>query len=99
MDISQKQILIETKKLNKQFSNKFIVNSVINDLDINIYRNDFTVIMGKSGSGKSTLLYCLSGMDSVTRGNIILNNKDITLLSQDKLVKLRRKHLGFVFSR
>ena len=75
MDISQKQILIETKKLNKQFSNKFIVNSVINDLDINIYRNDFTVIMGKSGSGKSTLLYCLSGMDSVTRGNIILNNK------------------------
>jgi putative ABC transport system ATP-binding protein len=36
-------------------------------------------------------------MDSVTRGNIILNNKDITLLSQDKLVKLRRKHLGFVF--
>ena len=62
--------------------------------DINIYRNDFTVII--KVSPENSTLYCLwNGF--VTRGNIILQGYN--LLSQDKLVKLRRKHLALFFSR
>lgn len=57
--------ILHTKKLCKTFSNSGNQQHVIKNLDLEIYKGDFTVIMGSSGSGKTTLLYALSGMDKL----------------------------------
>ena len=58
--------IIKAKNLCKSFANNGEQNHVLNNVDLEIYEGDFTIIMGPSGSGKSTLLYCLSGMDKAT---------------------------------
>ena len=70
---------------------------VLKNIDLQLYRGDFTVIMGASGAGKSTLLYALSGMDTPTLGTITFGGKVISDLSQDGLAVFRREHCGFVF--
>lgn len=72
-------------------------NTILENLNIEIYKSDFTVIMGTSGSGKSTLLYNLSGMDRITSGEIMYGTKNIGKLSEKKLTKLRASDFGFVF--
>ena len=89
--------IISAKNLTKSFENGGVKQTIINDLDLDIYENDFTVIMGSSGAGKSTLMYSLSGMDSPTSGVVIFNGKDITKMNPDKLAVFRRKNCGFVF--
>jgi putative ABC transport system ATP-binding protein len=54
-------------------------------------------IMGPSGSGKSTLLGCLSGLDSVTGGRVVINGTDITRLGENALASVRNRNIGFVF--
>ena len=84
--------IISAKNLTKSFENGGVKQTIINDLDLDIYENDFTVIMGSSGAGKSTLMYSLSGMDSPTSGVVIFNGKDITKMNPDKLAVFRRKN-------
>ncbi|MEK4248909.1 ABC transporter ATP-binding protein [Paenibacillus sp. FSL W7-1287] len=89
--------LIVTEKLCKTYSSGGNQQHVSKNLDLTLQNGDFTVIMGASGSGKSTLLYALSGMDQLTLGSIIVNNQNISKLSQDQLALFRRKHCGFIF--
>ncbi len=89
--------IINAKSLVKNFSNGNRIQTIINKLDLEIYANDFTVIMGPSGAGKSTLMYLLSGMDKATSGSITFNNKDICKMDNDELAIFRRKNCGFVF--
>ncbi len=70
---------------------------VLKNIDLELYKGDFTVIMGASGAGKSTLLYALSGMDTPTLGKITFGEKVITDLSSDGLALFRKEHCGFVF--
>lgn len=93
----QRQILLKTEKLCKTFSNGGRQQHVLKNVDLQLYRGDFTVIMGASGAGKSTLLYALSGMDTPTLGTITFGDKIISELSQDGLAVFRREHCGFVF--
>lgn len=90
-------VIIETKKLCKNFKVGDDVQKVLKDTDLKVYEGDFTVIMGSSGAGKSTLLYALSGMDHPTSGNIDFLGNNIEELSNDKLAVFRRKNCGFVF--
>lgn len=92
-----KSVILSTQKLCKTFSNGGMQQHVLENLDIEIYEGDFTVIMGASGAGKSTLLYALSGMDKPTLGSIHFFGQDITALSNDKLAIFRRGNCGFVF--
>lgn len=92
-----KEILLKTEKLSKSFSNGGTMQHVLKNIDLQLYRGDFTVIMGASGAGKSTLLYALSGMDTPTLGRITFGNRIISDLSQDGLAVFRRDHCGFVF--
>lgn len=89
--------IIKTDKLCKTFRAGAQEQQVLKDLDIDIYENDFTVIMGASGAGKSTLLYALSGMDRPTSGRIRFFDQEIEDLNSDKLAVFRRRHCGFVF--
>lgn len=93
----QKEILLKTEKLCKTFSSGGVQQHVLRNIDIELYRGDFTVIMGASGAGKSTLLYALSGMDTPNLGTITFGGKEISALSQDGLAVFRREHCGFVF--
>ncbi|MFI6421331.1 ABC transporter ATP-binding protein [Streptomyces sp. NPDC050842] len=66
-------------------------------VDVDIARGAFTAIMGPSGSGKSTLMHCLAGLDTVTSGEIFLDETEITGLKDKKLTQLRRDRIGFIF--
>ena len=92
-----KEILLKTEKLSKAFSNGGSMQHVLKNIDLELYKGDFTVIMGASGAGKSTLLYALSGMDTPTLGTITFGDRVISSLSQDALAVFRREHCGFVF--
>lgn len=92
-----KEILLKTEKLSKSFSNGGVMQHVLKNIDLQLYKGDFTVIMGASGAGKSTLLYALSGMDTPTLGTIKFGNTIISDLSQDGLAVFRRDNCGFVF--
>ena len=89
--------VLKTEKLCKSFSNGGVQQHVIENLDLEIVKGDFTVIMGASGSGKSTLLYALSGMDKPTMGKILFNGEEIQDMSNDQLASFRRGNCGFVF--
>ncbi|MEE1126472.1 MAG: ABC transporter ATP-binding protein [Acutalibacteraceae bacterium] len=93
----KKNTIIEAKKLKKSFRTGDTEQTIFENLDLKIYKNDFTIIMGSSGAGKSTLMYSLSGMDRPTAGEVIFNGKRITALNDDKLAVFRRKNCGFVF--
>ena len=70
---------------------------VLNHINVEIYDGDFTVIMGPSGAGKSTLLYALSGMDTISSGQVLYKGKKLGTLSEKKMAKLRASEFGFVF--
>lgn len=91
------ETILKATDLSKTFSNESVQQHVLRNLNLEIYKGDFTVIMGNSGSGKSTLLYALSGMDRPTLGKIIYGDEDISGYSNDKLAKFRKNHCGFVF--
>ena len=69
----------------------------LDHVDVDIARGQFTAIMGPSGSGKSTLMHCLAGLDTVTSGQIYLDDTEITGLKDKKLTQLRRDRIGFIF--
>lgn len=93
----EQNVIIKTEKLCKSFSNGGVLQHVLKNIDLEIYKGDFTVIMGASGAGKSTLLYSLSGMDKPTLGSIIFNDEEITKMTSDELALFRRASSGFVF--
>ena len=93
----EKQVMISARHLKKVFGSGESEQIIYSDFDIDIYKGDFTVIMGASGAGKSTLMYSLSGMDTPTAGTITFCGTEITGMSSDALAVFRRKHCGFVF--
>jgi len=92
-----KKVILKSEKLCKSFANEGTQNHVLDNVDLEIYEGDFTVIMGSSGPGKSTLLYSLSGMDMPTSGKVFYGDSEITALSEKKMSDLRSKEFGFVF--
>lgn len=92
-----KEILLKTESLSKSFSNDGTMQHVLKNIDVQLYKGDFTVIMGASGAGKSTFLYALSGMDTPTLGTITFGDSVISDFSSDELAVFRREHCGFVF--
>lgn len=91
------EVILKAKDLCKTFSNESMQQHVLKNLNLEIGRGEFVVIMGNSGSGKSTLLYALSGMDRPTLGSVRCKGEEITVYSNDQLAVFRRENCGFVF--
>lgn len=89
--------IITDRKIKQNFLKRRTVAACLKNVDLELYKGDFTVIMGASGAGKSTLLYALSGMDTPSLGKITFGNEVISSYSSDELAVFRRKHCGFVF--
>ena len=66
-------------------------------IDLDLYRGEFTVLLGASGSGKSTLLNILGGLDTPTTGHVLYGERDLTRATEKELTDYRRYHVGFVF--
>ncbi len=89
--------VLEVKNIEKYYGNKSNLTKAIDNISFNVKKGEFVGIMGASGSGKSTLLNCISTIDRVTAGHIMVNGEDITKLKGNKLNKFRREELGFIF--
>jgi len=69
----------------------------LRSVSIDIYRGEYVAIMGASGSGKSTLMNVVGCLDTPTSGKYVLNGKDVSSLSDDRLAEIRNSEIGFVF--
>lgn len=88
---------IEVRNLYKVYSSGETSVTANEDLNFDIEKNEFAVILGASGAGKSTFLNILGGMDRPTKGSLLVDNKDIAKLSDRELTNYRRYDMGFVF--
>lgn len=89
--------ILEVKNIEKYYGNKTNLTKAIDNISFNVEKGEFVGIMGASGSGKTTLLNCISTIDKVTAGKIIIDGKDITKLKGNNINKFRREELGFIF--
>lgn len=89
--------ILQVKNIEKYYGNKSNLTKAIDNISFDVEKGEFVGIMGASGSGKTTLLNCISTIDRVTAGNIIINNQIITKLRGNNLNKFRREELGFIF--
>ncbi len=88
---------IRTEGLRKVFQMGRQMVLAVDNLDLEISRNSFTIIMGPSGSGKSTLLYLLGGLDRPTGGHISVGGQSLDKMDENHLAVYRRRSVGFVF--
>ena len=89
--------MIEIKNIKKTYKTGDVEFQALSDVSFTINDGEFVAIMGPSGSGKSTLMHILGALDSPTSGTYLLDNKDVSSLSDDELADIRRDKIGFVF--
>lgn len=91
------KVMIKTNDLCKTYISGKEGFNALKNVNVEIYEKEFTVVMGSSGSGKSTFLYLLSGMDSITSGDVIFNGTNINNFKEKNMAEFRRSRIGFVF--
>lgn len=89
--------LLRLEHIQKIYGNGGGVTRAIDDISFSVSSGEFLGIMGASGSGKTTLLNCISTIDTISAGDILLDGQSIAQLSPRQLAQFRRERLGFVF--
>jgi len=89
--------MIEIKNVTKTYTSGDITFDALKGVSFSVKDGEFVAIMGPSGSGKSTLMHILGALDTPTSGTYLLDGKDVSTLSDDKLADIRREKIGFVF--
>lgn len=69
----------------------------LDDVNLTVKKGESLAVVGASGSGKSTLLHVMGGVDTVTNGKVIVDDRDITTLKDEEMSVFRRRKIGFVF--
>jgi len=89
--------MIELKNIQRDFQVGEQTVHALQDINMSIPEGEYISIMGPSGSGKSTLLNVIGLLDKPTAGTYVLDNVEITSLSDDEQAKVRQEHIGFIF--
>ncbi|WP_455544178.1 ABC transporter ATP-binding protein [Intestinibacter sp.] len=89
--------ILKIENLKKYYGTKNNITKAIDNISFWVDEGEFVAIMGASGSGKTTLLNCISTIDTVTAGKILINGDDITEIKDKDIAAFRRNNLGFVF--
>lgn len=90
-------IVLSGEKISKVYRMGTVDVHALREVDVELVRGEFVVILGPSGSGKSTLLNILGGLDTPTSGHVRFFDHDLTVSNQRELTRFRRQHIGFVF--
>lgn len=90
-------IVLKAENITKIYSSNAGDVEALRGINLEFEKGKFYTIIGKSGSGKSTLLYVLSGLDKPTEGRVLLEDKDLSEYSDEKMAIFRRRYMGFVF--
>lgn len=90
-------VMIQTVDLVKEFPMGSQRIFALNGVDLEIESGEFVCVMGPSGSGKSTLLNLIGGLDRPTKGQIVVEGRDLATLDENALAAYRRRGVGFVF--
>ncbi|KNY28947.1 ABC transporter ATP-binding protein [Pseudobacteroides cellulosolvens] len=89
--------VLQVINIYKEYGTKENRTQAINGISFEVEEGEFLGIMGPSGSGKSTLLNCISTIDTISAGQIKINDRDITTLKNQEVAAFRRENLGFIF--
>ena len=89
--------MLQVQNIEKYYGSKNNVTKALDRVSFDVETGEFLAIMGASGSGKTTLLNCISTIDTISAGKILLDGVNIAELSEEELAKFRRERLGFVF--
>ena len=93
----EKEVMISLRGVTREFPSGDGVVQVLKGINLDIYRNEFLVVLGESGCGKSTMVNIIGGMDSLTDGQLLIDGKDFSHPTSRELTDFRRAYLGFVF--
>ena len=93
----KKEVLAVLKDVTKEFQTGDTVLQVLKGINLEVYKNEFVVVLGESGCGKSTMMNILGGMDFLTDGQLFIEGKDFSHPSDAELTKFRRETVGFIF--
>lgn len=89
--------LLQVEHIEKYYGSPGTLTKALNDVSFTVQAGEFISIMGASGSGKTTLLNCISTIDTVSAGHILLEEQEITTIAEEEIAAFRRDCLGFVF--
>lgn len=90
-------IVLRLTDVNKVYETESGSTNAVNDVSFTISKGEFVGIMGSSGSGKTTLLNLIAAIDKMSSGEIEINGRSVSKLSENELAAFRREHLGFIF--
>ena len=93
----KKEVLAVLKNVTKEFPSGDGVLKVLKGINLEIYKNEFVVVLGESGCGKSTMMNIVGGMDFLTDGTLTIEGKDFSHPTDAELTKYRREYIGFIF--
>ncbi|WP_407723902.1 ATP-binding cassette domain-containing protein [Ruminococcus sp. JL13D9] len=93
----KKEILATLRNITKEFQTGDTTLKVLKGINLDVYKNEFIVVLGESGCGKSTMMNIVGGMDFLTTGELTIEGKDFSHPSDDELTKYRRDYIGYIF--
>jgi putative ABC transport system ATP-binding protein len=88
---------IELRGVDKEYRRDEFVVPVLQGLDLSVAEGEYLALMGPSGSGKTTLLNLVAGLDTATRGDVVVHGQDLGSLSEAEITRWRAHNVGFIF--
>lgn len=93
----KKEFFINLLKVNKFYTNGFVIKLALKNINLSIKKGSFVVIVGKSGSGKTTLMNIMSGLTRASNGIVSIGGENLITYKNSELGKFRKKNISFVF--